>query len=163
MELSIGSGVWVEPEENLPVLEGVLLLDTRLPTTLLELATLGWADNGLDFGGVDKTSDVGIGDDVGWEKVVLLLRGWSGGGSVDLVKGIEGGVSPDDKTPKVSTRSELKEVKGLDGGSLNTGDVTESLDEGSRLRGLRVEDDEGPTALPVAAVSELTLTSTELL
>jgi hypothetical protein len=161
--LDVGSGVWVEPEGNLSVLEGVLLLDTGLSTTLLELATLGRADNGLDFGRVDETTNVGVGDDVGWEEVVLLLRGWGGSGSVDLVKGVEGGVGPDDETPEVSTRSELEEVKGLDGGSLNPGNVAESLDEGSGLGSFRVEDDEGPTALPVAAVSELTLTSTELL
>jgi len=91
------------------------------------------------------------------------LRGWGGGSSVDLVKGVEGGIGPDDETSEVSTRSELEEVKGLDGGSLNTGDVAESLDKGICIGSLRVEDDEGPTALPVAAVSELTLTSTELL
>lgn len=150
---AVGSGVGVEPEEDLPVAERVLLLDTHLATTLLELATLGWADDGLDFGGVDKTADVSVGDDVGWEEVVLLEERWGGGGSVDVVESLECGVGPDDESSEMSTGGKLEEVKSLDGGSLNTGDVSESLDEGCGLGSLGVEDDKRSTALPVAAVS----------
>jgi hypothetical protein len=61
----------------------------------------------------------------------------------------------------VTTGGELEEVEGEDGGGLNTGDVAEGLDEFLAV-GLGVVDNEGTAALAEAAVTELTLTSTEL-
>ena len=53
-----GLRVRVQTEENALVDEGVLVLR---PGALLVLR-VGGADNGLDLGAVDDTSDVGVGD-----------------------------------------------------------------------------------------------------
>jgi hypothetical protein len=139
--LGEGSGVRVEAEKDLLVAERVLLLDVG---TLLDGTTLGGAEDRLNLG-----------------RVLLEGRGLSGG-TVDLVKGLESGRGPDDETTEVTTRGELKEVHGEDGAGLNTGDVAES---GNELLAILagVVDNEGTTALAVAAVSQLTLTGAELL
>lgn len=62
----------------------------------------------------------------------------------------------------MTTRGELEEVESLDGAGLNTGDVAEALDELLSVN-LGVVDDQRATALAVAATTQLTLTSTELL
>jgi len=157
--LGVGSGVGVEAEHDLLVAERVLLLDN---TTLGAGLTLGSAEDGLDFRRVDETGQISVGNVVGGQEEVLLEGRGGGGGAVDLVKGLEGGGGPDDETTDVTTGGELKEVHGEDGGGLNTGDVAESLDELLAV-GLGVVDDQRTAALAVAAVTELTLTSTELL
>lgn len=85
-----------------------------------------------------------------------------GGGAVDLVEGLEGLGGPDDEAAEVATRSELEQVEGGDGAGLDTGDVAEALDQVLAVSLSRV-DDEGTTALAVAAATELALASTELL
>ena len=157
--LGEGSGVGVEAEKDLLVAERVLLLDVG---ALLDGTTLGGAEDGLNLGRVDELDNVGLGDRVlGKEEVLLEGRGL-GGGTVDLVKGLESGRGPDDETAEVTTRGELEEVHGEDGAGLNTGDVAES---GNELLAILagVVDNEGTTALAVAAVSQLTLTGAELL
>lgn len=153
------SGVGVEAEKDLAVAERVLLLDTD--TLGLGLA-LGSAENGLDFGRVDETGDVGVGDEVGGKEEVLLESGRSGGAAVDLVESGEGGRGPDDEATEVSTGGELEKVQGEDGRSLNTRNVAESLGQLLAVD-LRVVDDERTTALAVAAATHLTLTGAELL
>lgn len=85
-----------------------------------------------------------------------------GGGAVDLVEGLEGGRGPDDESAEVTTRGELEEVEGGDGGGLDTGDVAEGGDELLAV-GLGIVDDEGATSLAVASATELALASSELL
>lgn len=85
-----------------------------------------------------------------------------GDGAVDLVKSLKGAGGPDDEAAKVTTGSKLEEVEGVDGAGLDTRDVAEALDEVLAV-GLGVENDEGTTALAVAAATELALTGTELL
>ena len=131
-------------------MEWVLLLDT---STLGAGITLGGADDGLDFGGVDETSDISLGDDGGWEEEVLLEGGWGGGGAVNLIKSLEGRGGPDNETSEVSTWGELEEVQGEDRGSLNTGNVAESKG---------VVDDQWAATLAVTAATELALSSAEL-
>lgn len=139
-------------------MEWVLLLDT---STLGAGITLGGADDGLDFGGVDETSDISLGDNGGWEEEVLLEGGWGGGGAVDLIESLEGGGGPDNEASEVSTWGELEEVQGEDRGSLNTGNVAES--KGKLLAILKwVVDDQWATTLAVTAATELALSSAEL-
>jgi hypothetical protein len=157
--LGVGSGVGVETEHDLLVAERVLLLDN---TTLGAGLTLGSAEDGLDFRRVDEAGQVGVGNAVGGEEEVLLEGRGGGGGTVDLVEGLEGGGGPDEETTNVTTGGELEEVQGEDGGGLNTGDVAESLDEVLAV-GLGVVDNQRTATLAEAAVTELTLTSTELL
>jgi len=156
--LGEGSSVRVESEHNLLVAQRVLLLgDGPLGAGL----ALRLAQDGLDFGGVDQTGNVGVGDEVRRQEVVLLESGRSGGGAVDLVQSGESRGGPDNETPEVATRSKLEEVESVDGGSLNTGDVAEGPDELLAVD-LRVVDDQRTAALAVSAVTHLTLTSTEL-
>lgn len=157
--LDKGSVVRVKTEKDLLVAEGVLLLDTG---TLGKSGTLGGVEDALDFGAVNQTGEVGLRNNVGRQKEVLLeLRGL-GGGSVDDVQCLEGSGGPDDETTEVTTRGELEEVQGVDIGCLNTGQVAETLDELSAVN-LGVVDDQRTTTLAVATASELTLTGTELL
>jgi len=152
-------GVGVQAQKNLLVAQGVLLLDGGSSSHSL---ALGSVDGALDFGAVDQTSKVGLGDNVGRQEEVPLVGRGSGGGAVDLVKGLESGRGPDDETAEVTTRGELEKVEGRDGRGLNTGDVAEALDELLAID-LRVVDNQRATALAVAAATELALTGTELL
>jgi len=156
--LGVGSGIGVEAEHDLLVAQRVLLLDVDALGAGL---ALGSAENGLDFGRVDQAGQIGVGNQVGRQEVVLLESRGAGGGAVDLVKGLEGGGGPDDEAAEVTTGGELEEVEGEDGGGLNTGDVAEGLDEVLAV-GLGVVDNEGTAALAEAAVTELTLTSADL-
>lgn len=156
--LAVCSGIWVESEKNLSVVERVLLLDT---SALGACFALGGADDLLDFGGVDQTADICLLDDWGWEEEVLLQRRWGGGGAVDGVERLEGGGGPDDEASEVSTWCELQEVESEHGAGLNTGDVAESKVELLSVD-FWVVDDERSTTLTVTASTELTLTSAEL-
>lgn len=157
--LGESSGVRVKTEHDLLVAERVLLLDTL---TLGACVALGGVEDRLDFRRVDETGQVGVGDNVLGQDVVLLEGGGGGGGAVDLVEGLEGGGGPDDEAAEVTTGGELEEVEGLDGAGLNTGNVAEGTDELLAV-GLGVVDDKGTAALAEAAVTELTLTGAHLL
>jgi len=150
--LGEGSGVGVLAKHDLLVAERVLLLDVA--ALGLGLA-LGGAEDALDFRRVDEAGKVGLGDNVGGKEEALLAL-------VDGVELLDGSRGPDDETAEVTTRGELEEVEGIDGGGLNTGDVAEALDEVLAV-GLGGVDDERTTALAVATAPHLTLTSTELL
>ncbi len=70
--LRILGSVWVESEKDLLVLKWVLLLDT---STLGEGSALGCTNDGLNFGGVDQTTKICLGDEGGWEEEIFLQRG----------------------------------------------------------------------------------------
>lgn len=152
------SSVRIEAQKNLLVLERVLLLHT---SPLGAGVSLGFLQHGLNFGRVDETGDIGVGDQVGRQEVILLQRGWGGGGSVDLIQSGERRGSPDDETSEVSTRSELQKVEREDGAGLDTRDVAESLEELLAID-IWVVDDQRSTALASAAVSQFTLSGTDL-
>ena len=163
-------GIRVQAEENCPVDQGVLLLR---PGSFLDLG-VGGTDDGLDFGAVDETGDVGVGD-LGGRKAkdmtlsreygkecldihVIFLEGrWAVEGSEDLIKESESTLGPNDETAKVTTGSELKEVKSLDVGKFDAGDVAECLYDAVVL----AVHDERAAALAVAAVAHLSLSGTE--
>lgn len=140
-------GVRVEAEENTTVLEGVLALGEGAGGLGGALGT----DDRLDLIRVDDAGNVSVGD-------LGLGEGEARLGSEDLVEAAESGLGEDDEAAKVSSGGELEEVEALDGAELNTGNVTESLDD----TGILVVDDKGTTALGVAAVAELTNTGTDL-
>jgi hypothetical protein len=102
---------------------------------------------------------------VAWENVVtvaaLLEASISGlvSRTEKTVKVGKGRLGPDDKATNVSSRSELKKVKGVDVASLNTRNVAEGADKTVVV----LVHNKGTTALGVAAVSPLTLTSANLL
>lgn len=123
---------------------------------------LGCVKDALDFGAVDETGEVGLGDNVGRQEEVLLEGGGLSGGAVDLVEGLEASGGPDDETAEVTTGGQLQQVQGVDGGGLDTGDVAEALDQLLAVN-LGVVDDQRATALAVAAATELALAGAELL
>jgi hypothetical protein len=84
--LRVSSGIWVQSEENLSVVEGVLLLDT---STLCSCLASCSSDDALDFGRVDQTADISLMDNWGWEEEVFLEGRRCGGGAVDGVKSLE--------------------------------------------------------------------------
>lgn len=151
--------VRVEAQHDLLVAQRVLLLDVG---TLGNGTTLGGAQDALDFGAVDQTGEIGVGNQVGGQEEVLLQLGGLGGGAVDVVEGLEGGGGPDDETTEVTTGGELEEVEGVDVASLAAGHVAEALNELLAING-RVVDDKRTAALSVTSASHLTLTSSELL
>jgi hypothetical protein len=79
-------------------------------------------------------------------------------GAEDIVEEGEGTLGPDDESAEMSTGGELEEVEAANVDKLNTGEVAEGLDDTVIL----VVNNEGTTALTVAAVPELTLAGTEL-
>ena len=153
-----GSSVGVKTEHNLLVAERVLLLNVGALGASL---ALGSTEDGLDFRRVDETGQISVGDNVLGKEVVLLEGGRGGARAEDLVEGLESGGGPDNEATEVTTRGELEEVEGEDGGGLNTGDVAESTDELLAIN-LGVVDNERTAALAEAAVPELTLTGTHL-
>lgn len=159
-ELRFGEScsVWVESEEDLSVAEGVFLLDS---TSLGSGVSLWLAEGGLDFGRVDETGDVSVGDEVGWEEEVLLKGGWDGGGAINGVESSECRGGPDNEATQVSTRGQLEEIKSEDRAGLNAGDVTESFDELFSID-VRVVDDQRSTALAVSPSTHLSLSGTKL-
>jgi hypothetical protein len=149
---TVSLGVRVKAKLNLLVDERVLLEDS---TTLGASLALGAADNALDFGAVDETGKVGLGNNARREEEALLAV-------VNRVELLDGSRSPNDKAAEVATGSKLEEVESIDRARLDTGDVAEALDEILAI-GLGAVDDEGTTALAVAAAPELALTGTDLL
>lgn len=159
-------GVRVQAEENSLVDQGVLLLS---PGSFLGFG-VGETNDGLDFGAVDKTGDIGVGDLGGRKARDAMLR-WRYGrkglylhvilfvgrrgvkGSKDLVEKGERRLCPDDEAAKMTTGGELEEVESLDVGKFDTGEVAEGLYDAIVF----VVDDEGAAALAVATVAHLTL------
>lgn len=115
------------------------------------------AEDGLDLLRVDDTGDIGVGDAAGGQEVVLLEGGGLSGGTVEGVELLKGALSPDDKATEVTTGSQSEQVQAADIAELNTGNVTEGLDNTIVL----LEDDEGTTTLTEATVTHLSLTGTE--
>lgn len=118
--------------------------------TLVGLLTT-FSDNGLDLLRVDESGNVGGRDlGLGKNKAGLLL--------VDRVEGGNGGFGPDDESTDVTTGSELEEVEGLDGASLDTWNVLECSNDSFILG---VNDQRSPS-LPVPPVPQLSLSGPDL-
>jgi len=113
----------------------------------------------LDLVRVDDTGNISVGEESARELVSALLSGGLLVGAVERVEALEGVTSPDNETTEMTTRGELEEVEAANAGELNTGQVSESLGE----RGFLVVDNEGATTLDVTSVSQLALSSSELL
>jgi len=147
-------GVRVETEENRFVAERVLLL---CPRTLLDFLARR-TDDRLDLRRVDQTGHVWVGDFSGGQEIILLIDRSLVEGSKDFVKESESTFGPDDKTSKMPTGSELKEVEPPDINNLYTGKIAESLDDTVVL----VVNNKRTTALTVSAVPQFTLSCAEL-
>ena len=146
--LSLGSGVFIISGElglsgSSLLVEGVqevhlgLVLKrvSLLSVVELDVLELG-SDNGLDFGRVDESSEVSIGEDGSLEDVSLLADSGGGLGAENVVKSLEGGLGPDDESAEVASGGELEEVESVDVASLDSGDVSGGLGDESVLVGV---------------------------
>lgn len=148
------SGVRVQSQHNLLVLQWVLLQDMRS----LGVSVLGRSNDSLDLGRVDQRLEVSVGDNVGWQGVANLGR-LSGLRTVDSVQRLESSLGPDDKSTQVSTRGQLQQAQTGHVSEVDTRDVSES-------RGKTVVvgvNHQWTLSLGESSVSQLTLTSTDLL
>jgi len=148
--LSKGNGVGVQSFHSFSILQGVLLLDG-----VKGLAFLLVSDGALDGVGVDDLSDISVGKDGSVEVVSSLTLGSNSVATEDFIKSLEGRFSPDDESSEVTTGSELLKVKSVDVGDFNTGEVSNSSEEGDVFVAV---DKEGTSSESVSLVSELTLT-----
>jgi hypothetical protein len=133
--------------------QGVLLLDA-----VKSLVGSLVSDDGLDGIGVDDLGNIGVSQDGSVEVISALFLTSDSVRAEDLVEGLEGSFSPDDESTEVTTGSQLSEVKSVDVGDFNTGDVSDSSDEGGVFI---VVDEKGTSSEIVSSVSELTLTSSD--
>jgi hypothetical protein len=133
--------------------QGVLLLD-GVEGLVLSLGS----DDGLDGIGVDDLGNIGVSQDGSVEVISALFLTSESVRAEDLVEGLESRFSPDDESTEVTTGSQLSEVKSVDVGDFNTGDVSDSSDEGGVFI---VVDEKGTSSEIVSSVSELTLTSSD--
>lgn len=150
---ALGLGVGVQADEGTDVAKRVELAGKAASVLLLTV------DLGLDLVGVDDTRNISVGHDGVGKREGLLNSGGLGVGSEDLIKLLKSSLGPDDKASQMSTRSELEEVKAVDRGDVDSGDVTEGTLDAVVLG----VDNEGSTAHDVAAVAHLSLSGADLL
>jgi len=151
--LSKGDGVGVQLSQSINILKGVLLL-----LGVKGLVFLLVSDGALNGVGVDDLSDISVGKDGSVEVVSGLTLGSVSVGTEEFIEGLEGRFSPDDESSEVTTGSELLKVKSVDVGDFNTGEVSNSSEEGDVFVAV---DKEGTSSESVSLVSELTLTRSD--
>jgi len=146
-------GIGVEPDEVAKVLEGIPL-EGGGPLSLF----LG-SEMRLDFLRVDQTIQIGVGEsNSGKSESDLELRTLLVC-SVDRVELLKSALSPDDKSSKMTSGSELEEVQSVNGAELDTGNVT----EGSQELAFFIVDDQGTTTFDISPVPHLSATRTDFL
>jgi len=118
------------------------------------------SDGTLDGIRVDDLGNIGVSQDGSVEVISALFLTSESVATEDLIKGLEGRFSPDDESSEVTTGSQLSQVKSVDVGDFNTGDVSDGSEEGGVFV---VVDEEGTSTESVSSVSELTLTSSNSL
>lgn len=148
--LGEGLGVRVKSEHLLLVLKRVHLSDVLL------LDLLGGLQDRLDLLRLNDSRDISVGQNVGGQSVTRLGRG-NRLGAPDVVKQVESTLGPDDESAKVRAGSKLEQVEVSHVAGLNTGDVSEGVDQTVVLG----EDNEGASSLGPSSVSELTLTGSD--
>lgn len=153
--LSNSEVVGVKSFHGFSILQGVLLLGSVKGSVFLLVS-----DNALDGIGVDDLSDISVGKDSSVEVVSGLLLGSVSVSTEDFIKSLEGRFSPDDESSDVTTGSELLKVKSVDVSDFNTGEVSNSSEEGDVFVAV---DKEGTSSKSVSLVSELTLTRSDVL
>ena len=134
-------------------LEGVLPLLAGTNGEALAAAALrngdgleGWAEDVLNFIGLDDGIDVLVVHDGAWDDEALL-------GLVDGVESLEGGLGPDGEAAWGAGWGELGESKSADWEDVNTWDVAEGLSNA----GVLVVDNEWALAGLVSRAAELAL------
>jgi len=149
-----GLNVRVKLDHNAEILERILL----------SLATSGsvgfrWIKARLDFARVDDSVKIRISHQWTRKGVSKFECGFLAVSSVELVKFLECGLSPDDESAEVTTGSQTKNVEAIDAENINTRKVT----EGAYNRCLFVVDNQWTSSLNVSPVAALSLSSADLL
>jgi len=152
---SNGDSVGVQFFQSRDVCQGVLLL-LGVEDSVLFLVS----KSTLDGIGVNDLGNIRVGQDSSVEVISALFLGSNSVASEDLVEGLEGRFGPDDESSEVTTGSQLSQVKSVDVGDFNTGDVSYSSEEGDVFV---VVDEKRSFTESVSSVSELTLTSSDAL
>jgi len=116
------------------------------------------SENTLNSIGVDDLGNVRVSQSGSVEVISSLFLGGNSVGTEDLVEGLESRFSPDDESSEVTTRSQLLQVKSVDIGDFNTGEVSNSSDE---VNIFVVVDEEGSSTESVSSVSELSFTRSD--
>jgi len=148
-----GLGERVQFGHESGILEWVLLsLDNLLLWFLV-------SENGLNFVGVDNSSNIGIGQHGSSKLEVNFLGGLLLVGSVDRVEFFESTLSPDDESSQMTSRSQLKEVQSADSSKFNSRQISEGFGE----RGVLVVDNQRSLSLDVSSVSHLSFSSSDFL
>jgi len=107
----------------------VNVLKTVVLGFVVSRVVLGSSDDRLDLVGVDDLGNVGVGEDGSVESVTVLLLRAESVCSEDLVQGLEGGFGPDDESAEVTTWGELFKVESADVADVDSGNVSDGLDE----------------------------------
>jgi len=98
------------------------------------------SDGALDGVGVDDLSDISVSKDGSVEVISGLFVGSISVSTEDFIEGLEGRFSPDDESSEVTTGSELLKVKSVDVGDFNTGEISNSSEEGDVFVAVDEED-----------------------
>ena len=142
----LNSGIWVQFEHSLDVLQWVLLDGNSLG------CRSSWLQGGLDFISLKDSLEIGIGHDWSWHGESLLVVG-----AVDGIEGLEGRGGPDAESADMSTWGEFEQVEFVNWEEGNTWDVSES--EGQTI--ILGVDDQWSSLLDTSSVSHFTTSGTE--
>lgn len=118
----------------------------------------GGSNGRLDLIGVDDSGNIGVGQNGSLQLEVALLFSGLSVGSENGVQSGTGGLGPDDESTQLTTGGQGLQVKSVDISDLNTGDISESLDQLDVL--IRVHDQRSFLHL-VSLVSELALSGSQ--
>jgi len=107
------------------------VVDQRVTSHGVHRCQLGLlsADLRLDLVRVQQTAEVGVGNQRAGQLVVNLAGRVLAVGSVDLVQLLEGRLGPHAETTDVTSGGELEEVETCNVDSLNSGEVSECLEQ----------------------------------
>lgn len=148
------SGIGVDFVQGLGVVKRIVLLD------VVSISVRFLLSNGtLDFVGVDDSGDIRVGHFMDGKGPSFLLLAGLSVSSKDVVKLLEGTFGPDDESSDMTSWGQLKEVKSADMSDFDSGDVSESLDEGNI--GTAV-DDQRSSSGSVSSVSVFSFSSSDL-
>jgi len=155
----LGEGIRIQFDKSTQVLEGILL--SNLESFLMS----DWAEMGLNFVRVDDTSNIRVGEQRLWEFESFLLFAIKFTRSKDRVELFECRFSPNNKSSRVSSRSELKEIQSRDMAEFNTRNVSEGLNNlGSSFGSFLffVVNNKRTLLLNITSSSGLSFTSTKV-
>lgn len=146
--------------EGIQLLKSTLVLKRVLLGLVMEDGVfLDLSEFKLNLIRVDDSGEISAGHNVSGKNVSTLFDSLCSVVTEDSVKGLEGILGPDDESSQMTTWGELEEVKSVNAGSFDTGEVSSSsLNEVVLI----TVDDEGSLSENVSGVSNLTVSNSNL-